>query len=61
MKVTQVPIDSIFPYKGNPRINEGAVDKVAASIREFGFRQPIVVDKKRVIIVATRAGSPLKS
>jgi ParB-like chromosome segregation protein Spo0J len=51
LKVTQVPIDSIFPYKGNPRINEGAVDKVAASIREFGFRQPIVVDKKRVIIV----------
>jgi site-specific DNA-methyltransferase (adenine-specific) len=36
------PIDSIRPYPGNPRINDDAVDSVAASIKEFGFRQPIV-------------------
>jgi len=38
---------------GNPRINDDAVDAVdavAASIREFGFRQPIVVDAEGVII-----------
>ncbi|MCL2348879.1 MAG: ParB N-terminal domain-containing protein [Planctomycetaceae bacterium] len=43
-------IESIRPYQKNPRINDGAVDAVAASIREFGFRQPIVVDADGVII-----------
>ncbi len=43
-------IDSIRPYEKNPRLNEKAVDPVAASIREFGFRQPIVVDGDGVII-----------
>src|SRR5262245_53494478 len=45
------PIDSIRPYEGNPRQNDTAVDAVAASIKEFGFRQPIVVDEQGVIIV----------
>jgi len=45
------PIDAIRPYAGNPRINDDAVDAVAASLREFGFRQPIVVDAEGVIIV----------
>ena len=44
-------IDSIRPYPGNPRVNDGAVDAVAASLKEFGFRQPIVVDADGVIIV----------
>ena len=43
-------IDSIRPYEKNPRINDKAVDAVAASLREFGFRQPIVVDADGVII-----------
>ena len=43
-------IDSIRPYEKNPRINDKAVDAVAASLREFGFRQPIVVDADSVII-----------
>ena len=38
-------------YPGNPRVNDAAVAAVAASIREFGFRQPIVVDEDGVIIV----------
>ncbi len=43
-------IDSIHPYPSNPRENDSAVDAVAASIKEFGFRQPIVIDTKDVII-----------
>lgn len=44
------PIKSIRPYEKNPRRNDEAVDAVAASIREFGWQQPIVVDKDGVII-----------
>ena len=41
----------VRPYKGNPRtITEKAIEKVTASIRSFGWRQPIVVDQKGVII-----------
>jgi ParB-like chromosome segregation protein Spo0J len=36
-------ITTIKPYVQNPRVNDSAVDAVANSIREFGFRQPIVV------------------
>ena len=46
-----MPIKSVIPYVNNPRNNKEAVDKVAASLREFGFKQPIVVDKDNVIIV----------
>ena len=51
MKVELVDVGDITPYGRNPRKNEGAVAKVKASIDEFGFRQPIVVDAKRVIVV----------
>ena len=51
MRVQQRIITDIKPYEQNPRINDAAVDVVAASIREFGFRQPIVVDEEGVIIV----------
>ncbi|MGE3110094.1 MAG: DNA modification methylase [Phycisphaerales bacterium] len=51
MKVRLRPIDSITPYEKNPRKNEAAVDAVACSIQEYGFRQPIVVDEQGVIIV----------
>lgn len=44
-------LSEIRPYENNPRKNDGAVDKVANSIREFGWQQPIVVDKDNVIIV----------
>ena len=43
-------INSITPYERNPRLNDNAVDAVAASLQEFGFRQPIVVDNAGVII-----------
>ena len=51
MKIQQRAIEKIKPYPGNPRKNAQAVDPVAASIREFGFRQPIVVDSDGVVIV----------
>jgi DNA modification methylase len=44
------PLAEIKPYPGNPRVNDGAVDAVAASIREFGWRNPIVVDRDGVIV-----------
>jgi len=49
--VEQRNIDEIRPYDKNPRKNDAAVEADAASIREFGFRQPIVVDAAGVIIV----------
>ena len=48
--VEQRNIADIQPYDKNPRINDDAVEAVMASIREFGFRQPIVVDVDGVII-----------
>jgi len=50
MKVEQVPTAQVLPYAGNPRRNEAAVAKVAASLLEFGWRQPIVVDEAFVVI-----------
>lgn len=46
-----VDIASITPYANNPRKNDKAVDIVANSITQFGFQQPIVVDKDNVIVV----------
>lgn len=51
MKVQNVSIDKIKPYENNPRDNEAGVDAVANSIDEFGWQQPIVVDKDNIIIV----------
>ena len=50
MKVEDLALDSLIPYARNPRKNDGAVDKVAASIKEFGWRSPIVVDEEMVIL-----------
>lgn len=44
-------LEKLIPYDHNPRDNTKAVDKVVSSIQEFGFQQPIVVDKNHVIIV----------
>jgi len=51
MLVSLITIDKITPYARNPRKNDGAIAKVKASLQEFGFRQPIVVDKDNVVIV----------
>ena len=51
MVVESWPVDRVVPYEKNPRRNDAAVDSVARSIQQYGFRQPIVVDKKGVVIV----------
>ena len=51
MEIQEMSLDLIKPYENNPRINDGGVDAVANSIKEFGWEQPIVVDKNNVIIV----------
>lgn len=48
--IQMMALKDITPYPDNPRINDASVGAVANSIRDFGFRQPIVVDKDRVII-----------
>jgi len=50
MKVVQKNIDELTPYEKNPRLNDDAVEAVAESIRQFGFRQPIVVDEQGIIV-----------
>jgi DNA modification methylase len=61
MQVSLRLLTSIRPFDNNPRHNDQAVDAVAASIRAFGFRQPIVVDEQGVIIVGhTRYKAALK-
>ena len=48
--VRVVPIRTVKPYANNPRKNDSAVAKVAASLREFGWRQPIVVDPQMTVV-----------
>jgi DNA modification methylase len=61
MHVVMRPIAGIRPYANNPRRNDAAVDAVVASIQQFGFRQPIVVDEQDVILVGhTRYKAALK-
>lgn len=43
-------VEDLIPYINNPRNNENAVDKVASSISEFGFKNPIFVDKNNVVV-----------
>jgi DNA modification methylase len=50
MKVELWPIGRVKPYENNPRNNDDAVEAVAASVCQFGFRQPLVVDEADVII-----------
>lgn len=50
LKIVYLPVEKIKPYKDNPRDNSKAIKKVAASIQENGFRQPLVLDKNKVII-----------
>lgn len=50
MQVVNIKIDELKPYKRNPRKNDQAVDAVAASIQEFGFKVPIVIDTNKEIV-----------
>lgn len=50
LEIEYVDINSIKPYQNNPRHNEEAIPYVMNSIREFGFKNPIIIDKNNVII-----------
>lgn len=50
MDVINKRIEDVKPYENNPRKNDAAVQYVANSIREFGFKQPIVIDRNGVIV-----------
>ena len=50
LKIEEMAIGEIIPYENNPRKNEAAVEKVAASIHEFGFKVPIIIDSENVIV-----------
>ncbi len=61
MKIEEIDVKSLKPYENNPRINDASVDAVANSIKAFGFRVPVVVDKDNVIIAGhTRLKAALK-
>ena len=61
MKVEQKTLDEIRPYEHNPRLNDEAVDVVAASIREFGFRQPMSLMKTASSSLVTPGTRRLKN
>ena len=50
MNIVNLKVEELIPYINNPRNNNDAVDKVAASIKEFGFKVPIVIDKDNVVV-----------
>jgi len=61
MNIELWDIDRIRPYEKNPRRNEKAIEAVARSIEQFGFRQPVVIDADGVIVVGhTRYKAALK-
>lgn len=61
MDIVNRRLSEIHPYENNPRFNDEAVDAVAASIKEFGFKVPIVLDSEGVIVAGhTRWKAALK-
>lgn len=50
MQIKTISINELTPYENNARINDNAVNAVANSIKEFGFKVPIIIDRNNVII-----------
>ena len=50
MNIIQLPLGEVYPYKNNPRKNDGAVDAVAESIKQYGFLVPLVISADHEII-----------
>lgn len=56
-----IPVTEIIPYNKNPRKNEKAVEVVMKSIKEFGFKVPIIIDKDNIIVAGhTRLEAAIK-
>jgi len=61
MNVIEMNVGDLIPYEKNPRKNDAAVPKVLESIKEFGFKVPIVVDSNNVIVTGhTRYKAAIK-
>ena len=61
MQIIYKKVKEIIPYEKNPRKNEEAVDYVANSIKEFGFKVPIIIDKENIIVAGhTRYKASIK-
>ena len=56
LKIVYRRLDELKVYENNPRNNEDAVERVAESIRQFGFKVPILIDENDVIIAGQRPG-----
>ena len=50
IKIIEKKVADLVPYENNARINDGAVDAVANSIKEFGIKNPIIIDRDNVIV-----------
>jgi site-specific DNA-methyltransferase (adenine-specific) len=50
MEIYEISINDLKPYENNPRINDDAIDKVAESIKEFGWKVPVVIDQNNIIV-----------
>ena len=50
IEIVMRKIGELKPYENNPRHNDMAVDAVAASIQQFGFKNPVIIDKDGVIV-----------
>ena len=50
MDIINKKIDELIPYVNNPRNNKNAIDKVASSIKNFGFKVPVIIDKNNEIV-----------
>jgi len=61
MQIVEKKISELKKYENNPRINDDAIDPVVNSIRAFGFKVPIIVDKHNVIVAGhTRLKAAIK-
>jgi hypothetical protein len=61
MQIVEKKISELVEYEGNPRINDDAVEPVAQSIKSFGFKQPIVIDRNNTIVCGhTRLKAAIK-
>ena len=50
IKIIEKDINELVPYDNNARINDDAIEYVANSIKEFGFKQPCIIDKNNVLV-----------
>lgn len=61
MEIIYKPVSDLIPYENNPRRNDDAVDYVANSIKEFGFKVPIIIGSDNVIVTGhTRLKAAIK-